>query len=240
VVGGRRAVAEALRSGKAKRVLAVSGSHDTEGMRAVTEAARRGSVAIEWVGREAIEGLGVPDHQGVAAFVHPPEELDDRALAAFAFSEGAIVVVLDGIMDPQNFGASARSAEAAGASLLMTRERRAAPVTPAAVRASAGALLHLPLARVTNLTRALERLRDRGFFVVGLDHRADHSIDQAPVPPRPLALVIGAEGAGISRLVRETCDQLVSIPMAGRVDSLNASAALAVALFAYALRAPEA
>jgi 23S rRNA (guanosine2251-2'-O)-methyltransferase len=238
VVGGRRAVAEALRSGRATRVLAVSGSRQTPGMQAVTEAARGGAVSIEWVGREAIDALGLADHQGVIAFVRPLEELDDRALDRFAFPDRALVVVLDGIMDPQNLGACARSAEAAGASLLVARERRAAPLTPAAVRSSAGALLHLPLARVTNLARTVERLKAHGFFVAGLDHRADVSIDQAPLPPRPLAIVVGAEGAGISRLVRESCDQLVAIPMAGRVDSLNASAALAVALFAYALRSP--
>ena len=234
VVGGRRPAAEALRSGKAKRVLAISGSHRTEGMREITAAARQAGVTIEWVERNVIEGFDVMDHQGVIAVVEPPRELDERGLAAFAFSEDAIVVVLDGIMDPQNFGACGRSAEAAGASMLITRERRAAPLTPAALRASAGAMLHLPVARVTNITATLERLQRRGFFVVGLDHRAEVSIHQAPPPTRPLALVVGAEGAGISRLVRETCDLLVSIPIAGRVASLNASAALAVALFGYA------
>jgi 23S rRNA (guanosine2251-2'-O)-methyltransferase len=104
------------------------------------------------------------------------------------------------------------------------------------VRASAGALLHLPVARVTNLSKAVDHLKERGFFVVGLDHRAEVSIHQAPVPHRPLALVVGAEDTGVSRLVRERCDQLVSIPMPGRTGSLNASAALAVALFGYALR----
>jgi 23S rRNA (guanosine2251-2'-O)-methyltransferase len=152
------------------------------------------------------------------------------------FDPQALVVVLDGITDPQNFGASARTAEAAGASLLVARKRRAAPLTAAAVRASAGALLHLPVARVANLTRAVERLKDRGFSVVGLDHRASTSIHDEEPPPRPLALVVGAEGEGISRLVRESCDFLVSIPMAGRTGSLNAAAALAVGLFGYAVR----
>src|SRR5207302_9608551 len=124
VVGGRRPVAEALRSGKARRVLAISGSHRTEGMREITAAARRAGATIEWVERNAIEAFDVIDHQGVIAVVEPPEELDERGLAAFGFSEDAVVVVLDGIMDPQNFGACGRSAEAAGASMLITRERR--------------------------------------------------------------------------------------------------------------------
>jgi len=120
--------------------------------------------------------------------------------------------------------------------MLITRTRRAAPVSPAAIRASAGALLHLPHARVANLPRAIERLKERGFLVVGLDERAPRSIHEAPPPPRPLLLVVGSEGAGMSRLVREACDELVSIPMAGKVGSLNAAAALAVALFGFALR----
>jgi 23S rRNA (guanosine2251-2'-O)-methyltransferase len=236
LLGGRRAVAEALRSGRAKRVLALVGSRGTEGMRELREAAKRSAIAIEWSERDALEALHVPDHQGVVAVVEPPEELDEDGLAALPFGGEAIAVILDGIVDPQNLGACGRSAEAAGASVLITRERRAAPLTPAAVRASAGALFHLPLARVTNLSRVIEWLKGRGFWVVGLDHRADASIHEAPVLPRPLALVVGGEGAGLSRLVREGCDVLVSIPMAGRTASLNASAALAVALFGYALR----
>jgi 23S rRNA (guanosine2251-2'-O)-methyltransferase len=165
-----------------------------------------------------------------------PGELDERSVGGMTFAPDALVVVLDGITDPQNLGACARSAEAAGAVLLITRKRRAAPLTPAAVRASAGALLHLTVARVANIPRTLERLRDAGVFVAGLDHRAEVDIHRAPTPPRPLALVVGAEDVGLSRLVRETCDALVSIPMRGRTASLNASAALSVGLFAYALR----
>jgi 23S rRNA (guanosine2251-2'-O)-methyltransferase len=98
-----------------------------------------------------------------------------------------------------------------------------------------GALLHIPLARVTNLTRALRILQDRGFTVVGLDEDAARTIWDEPCPEGPVAIVVGAEGAGLSRLVRETCDLLVAIPMRGRVESLNASASLAVALFAFVL-----
>jgi 23S rRNA (guanosine2251-2'-O)-methyltransferase len=121
--------------------------------------------------------------------------------------------------------------------VLVARRRRAAPLSSAAIRASAGALLHLPTARVTNLQRAIEQLKDRGFTVIGLDQRADTTIHDAP-PERPLAVVVGSEGIGLSRLVRESCDVLVSIPMPGRTASLNAAAALAVALFGYILRPP--
>jgi 23S rRNA (guanosine2251-2'-O)-methyltransferase len=202
-------------------------------------AAESAGVAVERVDGRALDELRVGEHQGVAAYVAPPEEVDDAGLARMSL-DGALVVVLDGIEDPQNFGACARAAEAAGAAVLVSRERRAAPITPAAVKASAGALLHLPLARVTNVARTIAKLQDRGVTVAGLDHRAEGSIHDTPVPDRPVAVVVGAEGAGMSRLVREACDTLVSIPMAGRTGSLNAASALAVALFGWALRPPRA
>ena len=235
-VGGRRPVMEAIRAGRARRVLLARGSHPTEGLRGVLDAAAEAGLRPEHVDRDAIDRLGVRDHQGVAALVAPPRELDDRAFASLSFGPEALVVVLDGITDPQNLGASARSAEAAGASLLVARKRRAAPLTAAAVRASAGALLHVPVARVTNLSRSLEHLKDRGFFVVGLDQNAPVNIYEASDPSWPLAVVVGAEDVGLSRLVRESCDLVVAIPMAGRTGSMNASAALAAALFGYALR----
>ena len=235
-VGGRRPVMEAIRAGRARRVLLARGAHRTEGLRGVMDAAAAAGLPAEQVERDAIDGLGLRDHQGVAALVDAPREMDDRALAALSFDPEALVVVLDGITDPQNLGACARSAEAAGASLLVARKRRAAPLSAAAVRASAGALLHLPVARVTNLSRSLEHLKDRGFSVIGLDQHATANIHDAPQPSWPLAIVVGAEDIGLSRLVRESCDLLLAIPMAGRTGSLNASAALSVALFGYALR----
>jgi 23S rRNA (guanosine2251-2'-O)-methyltransferase len=229
-------VTEALRSGRTKRLLVARGVRATEGLDALLHEAERAGVSVERVEQAALEQLGLRDHQGVAALVVPPAELDERAVGSMAFDQTALVVVLDGITDPQNLGACARSAEAAGASLLVSRKRRAAPLTPAAVRASAGALLHLPTARVANIARVLHLLRDRGFFVAGLDHRADMDIFDAPAPSRPLAVVVGAEDVGLSRLAREACDLLVSIPMHGVTASLNASAALSVGLFGYALR----
>ena len=235
-IGGRRPVLEALRSGRADRVMAARGSRETEGLRALLEEAARAGIPTEWVEARTIDALGIDHDQGVAAFVTPLPALDERRLASMSFPSDSLVVVLDGVTDPQNFGACARSAEAAGAPLLIVRRKRAAPLTAAAVNASAGALLHLPVARVANLTRALESLKDRRFTVVGLDHRATLGIHEAPPPERPLALVVGSEDVGLSRLVSESCDLLVSIQMPGRTGSLNASAALAVGLFGYALR----
>lgn len=233
---GRRAVAEAIRAGRAAEVLAQQDARSTQGMRALVREAERSRVPIRWVGRGEIERLGPREHQGVAAVLAPSRELDERDLTSMSLASDALVVVLDGIVDPQNLGACARAAEAAGAAALVARTRRAAPVTPAAIRASAGALMHLPFVRVPNLSRALGHLKSRSFFVVGLDERAEVAIYEALPPPRPLALIVGSEEKGVSRLVRETCDLLVSIPMRGRTSSLNASAALAVALFAYVQR----
>lgn len=220
-------------------MMVVRGSRGSEGLRSVLGEAEAAGLAVERVDPGAIESLGVRDHQGVAAIVDLPRELEERGLNSAALEPDALVVVLDGITDPQNFGACVRSAEAAGAAMLITRKRRAAPMSAGAVKASAGALFHLPVARVANISRALEGLKERGFHVVGLDLGAPSDIHGAPAPPRPLALVVGAEDVGLSRLVRESCDELIAIPMAGRVSSLNASAALAVALFAYALRPPK-
>jgi 23S rRNA (guanosine2251-2'-O)-methyltransferase len=211
-------------------------NRSTPGLRELLDEAARSGVPLERVPAHELDQIAGRDHQGVAATVRRPRELDERALVELPFDDDAVVVILDGIEDPQNLGACARSAEAAGAAALVLRSRRAAGVTPSAVRASAGALLHVPLATVTNLARTAERLKDAGFSVAGLDERAAATIHDAPRPPGPLALVLGGEGAGISRLLRERCDLLVRIPMPGKVGSLNASAALAVGLFGFALR----
>jgi 23S rRNA (guanosine2251-2'-O)-methyltransferase len=237
VVGGRRAVVEAIRSGLVSEVLVAPGVRSTQGLRAVANAAATAGLDLREVAREELDRLAA-DHQGVVARLRDDtrrHELGERDLGTFAFAEDAFVVVLDGITDPQNFGAAARSAEAAGASALVTRTRRAADVTPAAVRASVGALLHLPLARVANIPRALDRLREAGFTVVGLDGDATASIFDEPCPRGRLAVVVGSEGRGMSRLVRERCDVLIALPMRGRVGSLNASASLAAALYGYVL-----
>jgi 23S rRNA (guanosine2251-2'-O)-methyltransferase len=239
IVAGRRAVAEAIRAGRVSDVLVARGARSTQGLRAVIEAADRAGVPVVERSRSDLDersrGAGFRDHQGVVATVVPSTTLSERQLGAFPFAEDALVVVLDGVTDPQNLGAAARSAEAAGASVLVSRVRRAAPVTPAAIAASAGALLHLPHAHLANIPRALDRLRDAGFSVVGLDDAADETIYGEPCPPGRVAIVIGSEGEGLARLTKERCDRLVALPMHGRVASLNAAASLAAVLYAYVL-----
>lgn len=236
VVSGRRAVSEAIRAGRVSEVLIVSSPKMTQGLRTVLDAARRQRVPVRTAPRATLDRLA-DEHQGVVAQLVEAvsTELSERDLTTFPFTPDALVVVLDGVTDPQNLGAAARSAEAAGAMMLVTRTRRAAEVTPAAVRASAGALVHLPHARVANIGRAIERLQEQDFWVVGLDERSPITVYDDPCPPGRVAVVIGSEGEGMARLTRERCDQLLSLPMRGHVGSLNASASLAAVLYAYVL-----
>ncbi len=236
VVGGHRAVLEAVRAGMAREVLVAEGSRATPGLNELRAAARERGVPVREVPRRELDALA-EDHHGVVAVVgeRRGREIGERELASWPFGDDAVVVVLDGIADPQNLGAAARSAEAAGTEMLVSRLRRAAPVTPAAIRASAGALLHIPHARVANIPRALKRLKRAGFTVVGLDERAPASVYDERCPEGRVALVLGSEGTGLSRLSREACDALVSLPMRGTVASLNAAASLAAALYAYVL-----
>jgi len=239
LVTGRRAVVEALRAGQVREVLVATGARDTQGLRAVRDAARAAKVPVRATDRGELDRMAA-DHRGVVARTvggHAGRrQLGERDLATLPFASDALVVVLDGITDPQNLGAAARTAEAAGAAALVTRSRRAAGVTPAALRASAGALEHLPHAVVANIARALGRLQDAGFSVIGLDDAAPASILDGSCPQGRVAVVVGSEGEGMSRLVRERCDLLLALPVKGRVGSLNASAALAAALYGFVLR----
>jgi len=236
VVAGKRAVTEAIRAGAAREVLLARGSRGSQGLRDLLHAAERAGVPVHEIDRRELDAMA-PEHRGVVARTRggATRALGEREMASFDFATDAVVVVLDGVEDPQNLGAAARSAEAAGAAMLVTRTHRAAPVSEAAVRASAGALTHLPLARVANIGRALDRLRDLGFTVVGLDGEARATIFDEPCPAGRVAIVVGSEGRGMSRLVRERCDRLVSLPMRGRVGSLNAAASLAATLYGYVL-----
>ncbi len=228
-------MAEAIRGGSVTEVMIAPSPAATQGLRAVLDAAEQRGVLVRTVPRAALDALA-DDHRGVVGRMgDTPRELSERDLATFPFGADAVVVLLDGIVDPQNLGAAARSAEAAGAEMLVTRTRRAATVTAAAVRASAGALVHLPHARVANIARAVERLHDVGFWVVGLDERAGASVYDDACPAGKVAVVIGGEGSGMSRLTRERCDQVLSLPMRGTVGSLNAAASLAAVLYAYVL-----
>jgi 23S rRNA (guanosine2251-2'-O)-methyltransferase len=231
LVLGRNAAFEALRGRRAvRRLLVAEGAHGRDLDHLRRRAAEQG-VPVMPVDRSRLDRLAHgAHHQGVVAEVDPfaYARLDDLLAAAH---EAPLLVVLDGLQDPQNLGALVRTALAAGAHGLVIPEHRAVGVTPAVVRASAGAVEHLPLARVGNLARALTLLKERRVWVYGL--AADAPTPYWEVDWRaPSALVVGAEGEGLSRLVRRTCDGLVSIPMAPvAVESLNASVAGALVLY---------
>lgn len=203
------------------------------GRRAVAEAERgRRAVRRTWRAPETppdeLERLcGSPDHQGVVAEVDPYPYADPAGLLG---AEDALVVALDQIQDPQNLGAICRSAEAAGASGVVIPERRAAAITPAVCKASAGAVEHLPVARVRNLADWLADAKDQDAWIYGTAAEAERSYTQLDWTGRAV-LVMGSEGEGLRPRVAASCDELVSIPMLGKIDSLNASAAAAIVLF---------
>jgi len=222
---GPRAVAEALRAGRpVHRVLL---SRRARGLEEVAGAAQAAEVPAERVDPARLDELAAGvTHQGVVALADPPPRRD---LAEVADAE--VLVVCDGITDPQNLGAIARSAEQAGAGALVVPRKRSAAISPALERAAAGALSWLPLVEVPGVPAALATLAAAGRWTVGLDGDAAETLYHTPLLAEPHALVLGAEGRGLARLARERCDALVAIPTAGRLASLNVSAAAAVALF---------
>ena len=196
---------------------------------------RQLGVRVRQESREQLTQLAqTPAHQGVVAFVHPQESLSIEDLFAPdpAAKSGVarLLLALDGVEDPQNLGALLRVADGAGVDGVVLTERRSAPLSPVAVKASAGAAEHLRIARVVNLVRALEELKRQNLWIIGLDERGTSDYDQFDLTG-DCVLVLGREGAGLHDLVRRTCDHLLRIPMAGGVSSLNVSAAGAVVLY---------
>lgn len=239
-IEGRRPVIEALRSGREISEIRVSRS--AKGIDEIRRLASRKGVRLRAVPREEIDRISrTRAPQGVVAMVsdYTYVEIDDLLARAEEAGEPALLVAADGITDPGNLGAVARSAEAAGAHGLILPGRRAASVGPAADKASAGALEHLSVARVVNLQRALEDLTERGVWIVALDAGSAGVIYDLAVATDPVCVVVGSEGSGVSRLVRERADYRVAIPMSGHVSSLNAAAAAAVALFEIVRRRRE-
>lgn len=228
IIYGVHAVAEALRTG---RVTAITiADRGNARAHALADAAAARGVRVERVTRDALDALARGAvHQGVAAEVAPlpPATLDELARS----DEGPpLIVVLDGVEDPQNVGAILRSVDAAGGSGVVRQTRRAAPLGGAAAKASAGAVHHVRVADVVNIARAIEELKNAGVWTVGLDAGAETPYYDVDLT-MPTALVLGAEGSGLRRLVRDRCDLVATIPMGGHVDSLNVSAAAAVVLF---------
>jgi 23S rRNA (guanosine2251-2'-O)-methyltransferase len=237
LIYGVNPVLEALRAGRVKelRVSERAAGRASE----VEKAAQRGGIAVRRVPAGDLDRLargGV--HQGVVAEVQDVPRFDIADLLTGAnggkganrATRAPLIVVLDGIEDPHNVGAILRTVDAAGADGVVRQSRHAAPLEGAAAKASAGAVSHVRIAEVVNIARAIEELKAAGVWTVGLDGEASKSYDEIDLT-LPTALVVGAEGTGLRRLVRERCDWLVSIPMKGHVTSLNVSVAAGIALF---------
>jgi 23S rRNA (guanosine2251-2'-O)-methyltransferase len=232
---GLHPVEEALRAGKRRfdHVLVARERHDDRLERLIAQCRELG-VRVRSESREQLTQMAQnPAHQGVVAIVRPQDFLAIEDLFApdpAKAKASRLVVALDGVEDPQNLGALLRVADGAGVDGVVITERRSAPLSPVAVKASAGATEHLRIARVVNLVRALEELKQQNLWVIGLDERGSTDYDCFDLTG-DVVLVLGREGAGLHDLVKRTCDHLLRIPMAGGVSSLNVSAAGAVVLY---------
>jgi len=243
-VAGRNPVVESLRAGVPSAVLYVGArvQHDERIAEAIKLAANRNVPVLEAGATELDRLTGGALHQGLALRVRPydyahPDDLLARAAEA---DQVPLIAALDGITDPRNLGAVARSAAAFGAHGVVVPSRRGAGVTAGAWKASAGALARLPVARAANLARTLASYQEDGLFVAGLDAAGDTDIRDLDLATSPLVVVVGSEGKGLSRIVSQACDVLVRIPIAARTESLNAGVAAGIALYEVAaIRARE-
>jgi len=234
-VAGRNPVVESLRAAVPAAALYVGArvQHDERISEAIKLAADRGVAVLEAGAAELDRLTGGALHQGLALRVRPYDYAHPDDLLARAADAGQLplIVALDGVTDPRNLGAVARSAAAFGAHGVVVPARRGAGVTAGAWKASAGALARVPVARAANLARALASYQDAGVFVAGLDAAGETPVRDLELATAPLALVIGSEGRGLSRIVAQACDVLVRIPIAARTESLNAGVAAGIALY---------
>lgn len=234
VIVGRNPVVEALRAGVAvKRVMIARGIDIDERVNEIVELARDGRIEVVEVNRKELDPY--PAHQGVALKVAPYKFRPLNEVLQ-KISGVPLLVALDGVTDPRNLGAIIRSACAFGADVIIIPDRRAAGMTAVAWKASAGAAARTPVVQVKNMTATIHDVQAEGYFVAGLDAGGEVPLSDLAVADEPLMIVIGGEGKGLSRLVRESCDVVVSIPMSSAMESLNASVAAAIALYSVSER----
>ncbi|NLK07806.1 MAG: 23S rRNA (guanosine(2251)-2'-O)-methyltransferase RlmB [Firmicutes bacterium] len=231
-IEGRNPVREALRAGgKLNKIVIARGSE--RGLKDIISMANAADILVERQERNWLDARSRTNaHQGVMAW-RPPVEyvaLSELIAAALAKSPDPLVVVLDGIQDPHNFGSVLRTAEAAGAAGVIIPKHRACGITPAVAKVSAGALEYVPVAQVTNLARSIAELKDAGFWVAGADMGGENLYFEVDLTG-PIALVIGGEGKGLARLTKARCDFLVQLPMLGQINSLNAAVAGAILMY---------
>lgn len=230
ILAGRNPIREALKAGRPVEKLLVASGELSGAAQEIIRMAREAGAVVQQVERARLDQI-YPAHQGMLAYVAavPYVALEDILAAAAAKGEDPFVILLDGITDPHNLGAIVRSAECAGAHGVVIPERRASGLTPAAAKAAAGALNHMPIARVKNLNRAIDDLKARNVWVIGTAMDGEDALRCDLTGP--VALVIGSEGEGVSRLTLEKCDRTISLPMRGHIESLNASVAAGILMY---------
>ena len=232
VIAGRNPVSEAVRSNRPIDKILVAKGEKSGAIVGILAKARDKKIPVKEVDRTKLDYVsGGATHQGIVAFAAAKDysTVDDILKYAESRGEAPFVVVLDEVEDPHNLGSIIRSAECAGAHGVVITKRRSAPVTATVVKTSAGAAEHMRIARVVNLVSAIETLKKEGLWIAGAD-MAGNSMYEADMKGG-FALVIGSEGSGLSKLVKEKCDFLVSVPIKGKIDSLNASVAAAIIMF---------
>ena len=232
ILSGIHPVAEALRAGRPlERVLVAKGAGGPR-IQEIVELARKASTPLRFEPRPALDRLaGSAAHQGVVALGAAQKYTSLEEIAGSA----KMLVILDGVEDPHNLGAIIRTAHAAGADAVIVPERRAAGLTDTVAKAAAGALEYLPIVRIGNVNRALEKLKEAGFWIYGVDERGPESYNQVQYAA-PSVLVFGGEGKGLHEQVRKHCDAVLKIPMTGKISSLNVSVAAGIVLFDWKLR----
>lgn len=230
---GRNSVLEALKAERTLNKIFVQEGKLEGSVREIMGLAKEFGVPLEVVPAAKIKSLaGEPVHQGLVAFAAPVKyyELEEVLSLAAKKEQPPFLLLLEGLEDPQNIGAILRTAAAAGVDGVLLPKKRSCQMTPAVFRASAGMANYVPVVRIGNITQMLEKLKKQGFWVIGADMDGDLYYDKTDFA-YPLVIVIGSEGKGLSRLVAQTCDMLLSIPMPGKADSLNASVAAALLIY---------
>ena len=236
IIYGINSVLASLKSNETIDKIFISSDSKKARFQPILQIAQKRNILIQYIPTSALnKKAGVEKHQGVLAILTSVKTIDLEELLEKCKKSGdpPLLTILDGIEDPHNFGAIIRSAEAAGFNGMIIQDRHSAPLSPVVHKSSAGALSYFPIARVNNLAKSLERLKEAGFWIFGSDEKSSESFWKLETDI-PLAMIIGNEGKGIRRLLKEKCDFLVQIPMFGKTESLNAS--VAAALLFYEIR----
>lgn len=229
---GKNPVMEALRSERDINKILIAESSQRGQMQQLLQLAKEANVIVQFVPKKKIDQISDENHQGVLAYIaaYQYAEMDDLFAAAEKKNETPFFLLLDEIEDPHNLGSIMRTADAVGAHGIIIPKRRAVGLTATVAKASTGAIEHIPVVRVTNMARTIDELKERGIWIAGTDASGKQDYRQFD-GTLPLGLVIGSEGKGMGRLVRDKCDFLINLPMAGKVTSLNASVAAALLMY---------